>query len=402
MTMQSASTELRLVAAAVGTHTQVAGERIEALADAVSDWDVVFEIANAHAAEAHLHRHLVDGGISVPESARARLVDEQLVTAKRGFYLAMELARIVETAQQRDVPLIPYKGPILAQMAYGDVTARQYGDLDFIVRRADLPAVVDTFETMGYSLVRNWSMSVEEIKRGTSVIRPPSEFSFYREHDGTHVEVRWLFGSKHRPVDYGFELLWARRRPVSILGSTVWTLSPEDSLVVLARHGAKHAWGRLGWLADLARLVASCELDWDAVDDRARAASAERDLLLGLRLLDEWSDVELPASRLRAAHADRRIDWLTGRLERRLVAHPTMPCYEMSVNDRFLFDLLLSTDVLTLARVLTSVAFRPSESDYDWQPLPRRLHSLYYLSRAVRVPAEVGRDLGRSRGDRPQ
>lgn len=400
--LRSASPELRLVAAVAGTHARERNETIESLVDSVSDWDAVRDIARTHSVEPHLHRQLVTDHGSAPSWVRDRLDADHRAAVRERLYLATELARIVGAFERAAVPIIPFKGPILAQMAYGDVTARQYGDLDFVVRRADLPAVVETFETMGYALERNWSMSVEEIRDGTPVIRPPSEFSFHRSSGGTAVEVRWLFGSKHRPVDYGFESLWARCHPVSLFGETVRTLSPEDTLVALVRHGAKHAWGRLGWVADVARLVHSRSVDWDVVLDRARDAGAERDLLLGLRLAAELTDVEVPAALLRRARASRRVDWLCGRIDRRLVANPTMLCYEMSVHERFVFDLLLCTDPSTLARMSLGLVFRPTEDDYEWRPLPRRLHPLYYLSRTVRVPADVGRGLGRGPKNRPQ
>ncbi|AUV81104.1 hypothetical protein C2R22_05045 [Salinigranum rubrum] len=369
--LRSASPELRVVAAAAGTHARERSGTIESLVGSVSDWEALCDIAWTHSVEPHLHRLLVSGDdVSVPSWVRDRLDDDHRAAVRERLYLATELARIVEAFERAAVPIVPFKGPALAQMAYGDVTARQYGDLDFVVRRADLPAVVETFETMGYALERNWSMSVEEIRDDTSVIRPPSEFSFHRASDGTSVEVRWLFGSKHRPVDYGFESLWARRHPVSLFGETVRTLSPEDSLVALVRHGAKHAWGRLGWVSDVARLVHSCAVDWGVTLDRARDAGAERDLLLGLRLVAELTDVEVPASLLGRARASRRVDWLCGRIERRLAANPAMPCYEVSVHERFLFDLLLCTDASTLARMSLGLAFRPTEGDYEWRPLP--------------------------------
>lgn len=393
--LETASPELQLVAAVTGTHTQLGGERIESLVQSVTDWDAVFDIADAHAAGPHLYRHLVMADeSSLPEAVRAQLIEDHGDEAIDRLYLASELVRLVDAFAELDVPVIPFKGPILAQLAFGDVTARRYGDLDFIVRQADLPEVVETLESMAYSLVHEPSMSVEEISRGGTLVLPPSEFQFYRESDGVNVEVRWVFGNKYRPVDYGFEALWDRCEPVSLLGGPVRTLSPEDYLVVLTKHGAKHAWARLGWVADIAQLVHSADLDWDAIETRARSVGVARDLQLGLSLLAELTDVELPPRLLSTARSDRRLQWLIARIDHRFVTQPTIRCHEIPIREELLFEVVLSPGPLAAASVLWSIAFRPIERDYEWRPLPRSFHWLYYLSRPVRVPVEFATRIG--------
>ncbi|MGE0133262.1 MAG: nucleotidyltransferase family protein [Blastocatellales bacterium] len=60
---------------------------------------------------------------------------------------------------------------------------------------------------------------------------------------------------------------------------------PEDLLIYLCAHGAKHAWERLIWLADVAGLIHKhSNLDWDGVRDLAVEQRCGRVLLLGLRL----------------------------------------------------------------------------------------------------------------------
>lgn len=384
--LKTATAELRVVLAVTGTHTAVGGETVEAAVRGVDDWEAVLDIARVHAVEPALYRHLTalpEG--SVPPSVLDTLTEGHRTSLQRGLQLTSELTRVVDRFAGRGVPAIPFKGPVLAQLAYGDVTARRYGDLDFVVRRADVPRVSDALGSLGYELADDSPVDVEDVVAGRSVLHPPTEYHFVRERDNSHVEVRWLFGSTHRPTDYGFDTLRERCCPVSLPGGTVHSLSPADYLVVLARHGAKHCWARLGWVADVAALLRTGTVDWDDVDERAGAAGVDRDVLLAALLVDELTDVTVPEDRLRRARADCRLGALLDVVEARLLTTPTLRSDQIPFDDELAFDLALSAGPQGRARVYLSTALTPTESDYHRLPLPRRLHPLYYLSHPLRV-----------------
>src|SRR5687768_17741418 len=70
-------------------------------------------------------------------------------------------------------------------------------------------------------------------------------------------------------------------------------------------HGAKHLWRRLEWITSLAETVrATPEINWDIVLDRAAKAHATRILGLGLRLVEKFSNVEIPVDVLAANDSD--------------------------------------------------------------------------------------------------
>jgi putative nucleotidyltransferase-like protein len=60
-------------------------------------------------------------------------------------------------------------------------------------------------------------------------------------------------------------------------GQTVMTLSPEDLLVYLCAHGAKHVWEKLIWIVDVAGLInRHSDPDWRSVCDLAARHRCER------------------------------------------------------------------------------------------------------------------------------
>ena len=44
--------------------------------------------------------------------------------------------------EKYDIQALAFKGPTLAQNAYGDITLRQFGDLDILIRKKDRSRMV--------------------------------------------------------------------------------------------------------------------------------------------------------------------------------------------------------------------------------------------------------------------
>src|SRR5205807_9429371 len=78
-------------------------------------------------------------------------------------------------------------------------------------------------------------------------------------------------------------------------GRKMRTLSPEDMLIVLALHAAKHAWGRLIWLCDIGRIASQPNLDWDWIRQQAGALGIARILNVTLLLTNQLLDAQYPA-----------------------------------------------------------------------------------------------------------
>src|SRR5205823_2480142 len=103
-----------------------------------------------------------------------------------------------------------------------------------------------------------------------------TELMFFRESPRCTIDLHWGL----LPPGYGFTRpdpdLWRRTETVTLGGTALHTLGPEDTLLFFALHAAKHDWNNLRWLCDLAQLLrARPGLDWDAIDERARRGHCE-------------------------------------------------------------------------------------------------------------------------------
>jgi hypothetical protein len=280
--------ELLLLCAHRGSASNL-HERIAEVARAKIDWDYLFLLARRHAVLPLLYRGLevVDG---LPADFRARLRDEFRKNATRNTLLAGEMAHLARLFEAEGVPLLAYKGPALAQQAYGDITLRRFVDLDVIVRREDARRAGELLQSLGYAKPEGLTEAHEEF-----LLRRQHNLAYTRDKGLMIVELHWEVAPAHFAAVPVAEGVWERAASVALFGTEVRCPSPEDLLLALAVHGTKHLWERLAWVCDVAALVNSqTAFDWPHVLRRAKESRVERMLDLVLRLARALAGAKLP------------------------------------------------------------------------------------------------------------
>src|ERR1051326_5918676 len=103
------------------------------------DWQRLLRKARQHHVLPLLCKQLSALGVAMmPEPVLKQLRTIFAANRRRNAFLAGELIRIVEIFERSGIPAIPFKGPALAVEAYGDLSLRQFGDLDIIVPKEDV------------------------------------------------------------------------------------------------------------------------------------------------------------------------------------------------------------------------------------------------------------------------
>ena len=303
--------------------------------------------------------------------------------AQRNLFLASELHKIIEKLAADGVIAIPVKGPTLAAKVYGNLALREFADLDFLVRDADVSNARASLALLGYCLQGHRNHA-----GATTRPRAAGQYAFARDDRTVSVELHSEITLRHFPVALDLPRLWERSQPVSLGGKTVRTLSPEDLLLFLCVHGAKDFWQQLKWICDIAELALSPEeLDWDQVLDRAHELRCEPMLFLGLNLASELLGAPLPeqvARRVRAdAAASSSATWVRQQLFQDDGVSP-------GIGERLLFRLRMGRGLWDSLRYSLRLAMSPTEEDYALLRLPALLDPLYALLRPVRLAREYG------------
>lgn len=186
---------------------------------------------------------------------------------------------LVDLLEAHDISAIPFKGPTLALWAYGDITRREFGDLDILVRKRDVPAVMELLSDEGLT-PRPQLTGAQQ----AAILRFDCSHNSVNDKD-LWVDVHWDFVSPTASVRFETDNLWNRLASVSLNQRKLKTVSIEDLLLILCLHGFTHFWERLGWISDVAALIESHkEIDWLALLENADRTGNRRILLLGLYL----------------------------------------------------------------------------------------------------------------------
>ena len=356
---------------------EVDAELLRGLLKKEIDWDYLFATAQAHGLLPLLHKHLTSVASDlVPGHFLSRLKRESVANSQNVLHLIGKQLRVYKLFKENNIPHALFKGPLLAQMAYGEISLRQAGDIDLLIERRHFDRARSLLESLGYEMFPRLTPA-----QLTSHLSNHCEIQFMRDEWFTVVDLHWELAPRSFVFKVKAEEVMSRLRSVSLAGTMVKTFSDEDLVLYQAMHGAKHLWRRLEWISSLAESIRATTLNWDTVVERAARARATRMLGLGLRLVEEFSDVRIPSHVLAAVDGDRAMQQMGRSIRTQLfttygAADSTETnLYNLRVMDR------KRDAVLSALRAI----FIPTLPDWQALALPAPLHSLYYAYRPLRL-----------------
>jgi hypothetical protein len=357
-------------------------QRLRELLAGRLDFDALLGTAHVHGVAPLLAQHLLaEGSDLLPSSVRGRLQRAFHEIAARHVRLIAELARVLPELRAAGVLAVPFKGPVIAVQAY-ERMPRQYWDLDILVRRADLDAAAGVLLDAGYRELGDLSASQIDVMRRTGY-----SLGFVHRASGVVIELHWRFGPTwfHFPLD--LDALAGRLDRLALAGVDVPVLGPEDTLLVLCAHGAKHLWTRLEWICVVLELVQRGSVDWTELTSRASVLGARRFVGLGLRLAQDLLGLSLVDEGSRRLAAEPEVSPLA----RELMAH----LFDSNHDSHRPWAIAVAgirarERARDRLRHAVSLVFVPTIEDAATLGLPRRLTWLYHLTRPVRLTWRYG------------
>lgn len=284
-------------------------DRMCRLARGDLNWELVFQLALWHYMLPLLYWNLTqkDGhqdGIAVPSPVMEVLRSGYLRNVGLALRMTGDLLEIVERLEEAGVTAVPYKGPVLASQLYGNLGLRRSVDLDILVRKDDLPNARKTLIELGYVP----SVMLHET---THEFQVESRYSEKFDRPGSVVELHWAFTNKDVAFPLTLNDLMPRLTTHQVSARLIRVLAPEDTLLILCVHGAKHGWARLEWICGVAELVhGGDQLAWSDLLSRATETRSVRRLLLGLCLAHDLFRAPLPDTVKQQIRRDRKISEL--------------------------------------------------------------------------------------------
>ncbi|MBV9574625.1 MAG: nucleotidyltransferase family protein, partial [Acidobacteriales bacterium] len=215
-------------------------------------------LAEHHGLIPQLYSHLL-ANKAEPELLSA-VAEHYATSSRRSLRLTAEMLRIASRLQSCGIQAMPYKGPVLAEFLYRDVTQRQFGDLDFLIHSSEVPAAKKALLDLGYTPTLDLDPAQERAYLATG-----NEYAFGNSLGSNLLEIQWRILPRFYSVDFDFNRFLQRAIEIDICGQTQTTLCAEDCLLVSCVHAAKHVWPQLSMLRDISHLAHLPKLNWDLV-----------------------------------------------------------------------------------------------------------------------------------------
>ncbi|HEX5966130.1 MAG TPA: nucleotidyltransferase family protein [Pyrinomonadaceae bacterium] len=346
------------------------------------DWDYVIGKAFRHGLLPLLQKNLakVNAGTAadlVPPHVLARLKRETVANSQSVLHLIGKQLKAYRVLKDRGIRTAIFKGSVLAQMAYGEVSLRQAGDIDVLIDRTNFAEARTLLESLGYEMTPRLTDA-----QLASHLAFHCEIPFMRDEWFTIVDLHW--GLAPRSFVFGLEAgeVMSRLQSISFAGTTIETFGVEDMVIYQSMHGAKHLWHRLEWIISLAELIrASPAIDWSVVLQRTEAANATRMVSLGLRLVEVFTDVDIPTRIFASVDPEGVMKRMAAEIKKQIftrshtIESTQTNLYNFKIMDR-------KRDALVSA---LRAFFVPTLSDWEALTLPASLHPLYYAFRPLRL-----------------
>ncbi len=352
--------------------------RVREIAASEVDWEYLFQLARRHSivplVYVQLQQHASD---LVPPQFLSKLKKHYFENSARNTLLTAELCRLIKLFSEEGIETIPYKGPVLALFAYGNLALRRFVDLDVIVKKSDVLKARDILLNEGHTPSKSLSLEQQEI-----LLRTQHNMQFSRDNHRLIIELHWEVAPHLFASTVNGERLWQDLITVDLNGTQVKTFSAGDLLFSLCVHGSRHLWERLGWICDIAELIARQPLNWTALLERAVISDTERMFLLGVHLAQRLLDAPVPAEVKQRCDADQRLSLLADKIIEHLFNGPThVPATSREI---FKYNIGVRKTLSARARYLLYM-FSPTDSDLGSRSLPPSLSFAYYLTRPFRL-----------------
>lgn len=369
-----------LVAASAGEKDV---ERIRAFPAGPEEWEALFHLAERHGTASLMYQNLSRMGDAVPSFALAALRRRYESNVHKSLFLARELIRVLDCLDALGVEAIPYKGIVLAEVYYGDMALRQTGDMDLFVRARDVARIKKAVRDLGYTLRVPIPEDAEEDYMASGY-----ECTFDSPLGPNLLELQWALQPRFYAVNYDMDGLFERAVNVTVAGRSVKTASAEDLVLVLAVHAAKHVWGRLIWLCDIAQIAKRGNVNWDWVQARARELGIERILGITFLLTERFFGMQIPEPIKEAVQADRAAEGLADEIAADLASGVSHEEVNISY---FRLMMRLRERRADRLRLLTRLTFTPGPGEWEAVRLPRVLFPLYRVVRLGRLAGRFAR-----------
>ncbi len=370
-----------LVACCSASWNAAAQQNLWELLSSPIRWERLLDLAEHHGVIPCLWARVSERTdcVTAQQFAGLRLCYEQ--NARRTLWFTRELGRILDGLHSAGVEAVAHKGPALAFMLYGDVTQRQFRDLDLLIHPADVGRAKTALAGLGYQCGRNLSAAQER-----AYVESGYEHVFHSANGRNLLEMQWGILPRFYSIDFDLPGMFARSGEIKVGEVACRALAPEDLVLALCVHAAKHAWGQLSWLRDLTQLTKTVDLDWSLIRSEAERLGILRIVALNFGVAERLFKSGRPAMIGQVMEEDRAsallADEVVNRVRKGVCDNTESLAY-------FRWEMQLREHWWDRVRFLWRLACTPGIGEWQSVKLPELMFPLYRMVRVWRLAGRL-------------
>jgi Uncharacterised nucleotidyltransferase len=376
----------------------------------VSDlnWTTLLQTAIANGVMPILYQSLKAIEVDlVPRAVMVQLQTYNRMNGLHNFSQTKELLKILAQLEKAGIDAIAFKGPALAASVYGNVTLRQFNDLDILVRQEDFWQAKAALVALGYQSSFSEASEILTFNRYLQIplLHSTPESTMFNQrfqpsllHSNPErcIDLHWGIPPKRIWKSDRFKQLWENLHLIDLMGQSIKTFSPEATLVIECINVAKEPWKRsFKQICDVGQIIqAYPDLNWQSALELSSQLRCQRLFLIGLSVTHKLLYVPLPQFMLdiivKSQPTDERL-FENDPLQQGLYLRPPSDelqvwwweyTYQLKTLDRSWDGLFITGHYLQL---FLRIALSPSERDQKCLPLPSGLSFLDYVLRPIRL-----------------
>jgi hypothetical protein len=301
-------TEFRLLAALTGADDTIARDMSACEQDRI-DWSMLVELSVRHRVEALVGANL--GRLPhdlIPADVRAHFERRLREEAFRGLHLSKATLEITSILAAAGIPCLLLKGCAVSHRFYDSPHARHSIDIDILIPVVSRHPAHAAIESLGFEKTETYR-SIPEVRDDVLEVLG-CDISYGRGADAVQLELHWRLDRNTEMLSWDFGSTRSMHMPMKLGGESVLVFASGAQFVYLLCHGAKHAWFRLKWLADIDRMSRQLSQDdFELALQLIRRAGVERLAATSLQLLYEVYGTPAGSHGLSALspHVDKRL-----------------------------------------------------------------------------------------------
>ena len=371
--------ELMLCCARTHVNEEI-NKKIISLASRDLDWEYLVNMASRHRFRPLLYINL--NSIcpeEVPEDVLGNLKSYYMANVQKNLMLTGELVKVIEILKFNDINAVPYKGPVLASLAYGNIGLREFGDIDIFIDKKNALKVKNAMISNEYELCP--PIKIED----SFYMKFNAEYRFINKKTSNIIEIKWKFEDDFFSFPVNPQILLEELTKLDINLFQVHTFSPSNNLLIICIHCANHSWSRLSWICDISEFIQSENIDWDDVLEKSEKLGVKRILLINLILARDFFDLNFPNEILSHLNSDSSAKQISFQIKKRIFKK------QFNIAERLILDIKKRENLKYGVKDCINGLITPSYADFLDIPLNEKLFPLYYMIRPVLLLKRYGK-----------